>query len=922
MTLRRKLLLVALSTLALLGACGAVFAGDPAGKSLDLFGLVAPSFTSFGVRDGLPDPVVVTIRTDRDGMVWAGTQHGLAWYDGRRWHALHDPALDGYVDQLFLDHAGTLWASSRAFGLARYDGKRWQLVGASDGMTSRRIRRLVEVGTGVHERLWAVSWNDGLFYFAGGRWHADPGNAGLPHADTLAFAQTETVGGHERQWVGTGGSGLWYRHGVEPWRRFKLGGFNPTSVESLYVSHAGGHEALWISAFGDGLWRLDANGVRGWSVALGTLPTDDLYNIVGTPAPGGGEAIWAASRAGLVRIYHDQATVFDRRYGLPSNAVRGISYWRSPGGDAVLWLATENGIARTLVGGRAWTTASLLGADSTGVFGVLLDHDPASGAARLWVASWGSGLGLYEYGRWRTFTATGGQLPSADIRFVKREDDLAGQPTVWLGTRFGNLVRVHAGPRFETIPTPWPHTAGQVLEDMLSRRVDGQVEQWFATGQSGIYRRRGSSWTAFRPAGVTGPWTVFALLNQSTHDGRQWLWATSDRGLARFDGSQWTLVNTELGLHATGLLGLNLIPDAAGHAILWVGSLHHGMLRVDVTDPLHPHVITTPLPPAPDPTAYDALRAAGGDIYVCTNSGVQRLTPTAHGYASRVFSTRDGMINEECNAGAQFIDSEGRFWTGTLGGVTVYSPAWDRPDRQAKPLRLTTVTLDGKATDGSRITVPPGRHDLRVAFALLSWRQENRSQFRTFLAGFDPHAGAWSTDDARDIGALPPGEYVLHIEARDYAGNVSTPILLPITVEPEWWQHRWVRALVALVLLLLVYGVFRWRVLALHRRQRVLEAQVAARTVDLDRANRRLLELSNHDALTGLYNRRRFMDVLLHGTGDPTRDTALIMLDVDWFKQYNDTWGHPAGDVALRVVAGALRRHTPGGGGDRRALWR
>lgn len=601
-----------LAGLALLCAWGAACASGPAAKSLDLFGLVAPSFTSFGVRDGLPDPVVVTIRTDRDGMVWAGTQHGLAWYDGRRWHALHDPALDGYVDQLFLDHAGTLWASSRAFGLARYDGKRWQLVGASDGMTSRRIRRLVEVGTGAHERLWAVSWNDGLFYFAGGRWHADPGNAGLPQATTLAFAQTETLGGHERQWVGTGGSGLWYRDGAGPWQRFHLGRFNPSSLESLYVSHIHGHEALWISAFGAGLWQLDADGVRGWSVALGTLPTDELYNIVGTPTPGGGEAIWAASRAGLVRIYHDQATVFDRRYGLPSNAVRGISYWRSSGGDEVLWLATEHGIARTLVGGRAWTTASLLGADSTGVFGVLLDHDPASGAARLWVASWGSGLGLYTDGRWRYFTTAGGVLPSSAIRFVKREDDLAGQPAIWLGTQFGYLVRVRAGPSFATVPTPWPHASGQVLEDMLSRRVDGQVEQWFATGKSGVYRRRGSAWTAFQPAGVAGPWAVHALLNQRTRDGRQWLWATSNRGLARFDGDHWTLVDAGLGVHASELLGLNLIPDAAGHAILWVGSQYHGMLRLDVTTPLHPRLVTTPLPSPPDPAAYDALPDASG----------------------------------------------------------------------------------------------------------------------------------------------------------------------------------------------------------------------------------------------------------------------------------------------------------------------
>ncbi len=88
-------------------------------KSLDLFDLGAPSFTQFTTRDGLPDPVTVTVRTDHQGVVWVGTPHGLAWYDGIRWHPLDDPALGGYIKQLFVDDGGTLWACGSAFGMAR-----------------------------------------------------------------------------------------------------------------------------------------------------------------------------------------------------------------------------------------------------------------------------------------------------------------------------------------------------------------------------------------------------------------------------------------------------------------------------------------------------------------------------------------------------------------------------------------------------------------------------------------------------------------------------------------------------------------------------------------------------------------------------------------------------------------------------------
>ena len=72
-------------------------ATTPPTQPLDLFDLGAPSFTTFTTRDGLPDPVAVTLATDRQGMVWVGTPHGLAWHDGKRWHPLDDPALHGYI---------------------------------------------------------------------------------------------------------------------------------------------------------------------------------------------------------------------------------------------------------------------------------------------------------------------------------------------------------------------------------------------------------------------------------------------------------------------------------------------------------------------------------------------------------------------------------------------------------------------------------------------------------------------------------------------------------------------------------------------------------------------------------------------------------------------------------------------------------
>ncbi|MBV8621320.1 MAG: bifunctional diguanylate cyclase/phosphodiesterase [Curvibacter sp.] len=84
-----------------------------------------------------------------------------------------------------------------------------------------------------------------------------------------------------------------------------------------------------------------------------------------------------------------------------------------------------------------------------------------------------------------------------------------------------------------------------------------------------------------------------------------------------------------------------------------------------------------------------------------------------------------------------------------------------------------------------------------------------------------------------------------------------------------------------------------------------------------------------HDPLTGLYNRRQFNNVLEYEFGRSERhghEFALLMLDLDDFKDINDTYGHQVGDEALRGVAEILRQHTRKGdiaarlGGDEFAV--
>jgi len=93
---------------------------------------------------------------------------------------------------------------------------------------------------------------------------------------------------------------------------------------------------------------------------------------------------------------------------------------------------------------------------------------------------------------------------------------------------------------------------------------------------------------------------------------------------------------------------------------------------------------------------------------------------------------------------------------------------------------------------------------------------------------------------------------------------------------------------------------------SLDQRLRLLEKE----NVDLSMKNRALAEISSRDALTGLYTRWYVLDkieaemnrALRHGN-----PMSLLMLDIDHFKQINDTHGHPVGDQILQIIGQVLR---------------
>ncbi|MCB5191337.1 sensor domain-containing diguanylate cyclase [Methylobacillus arboreus] len=107
---------------------------------------------------------------------------------------------------------------------------------------------------------------------------------------------------------------------------------------------------------------------------------------------------------------------------------------------------------------------------------------------------------------------------------------------------------------------------------------------------------------------------------------------------------------------------------------------------------------------------------------------------------------------------------------------------------------------------------------------------------------------------------------------------------------------------------------------ALIKTEQELEERVALRTKEIEAVNtqlrhkeRELRYMALHDALTGLANRTLMNDSLKRALARAGRDNSLVavlLIDLDGFKEVNDSYGHAAGDLVLQVVAARLRKVT------------
>ncbi len=870
-----------------------------------------PRFGTIDRGDGLDSLSISSIQQDKYGFLWFGSQGGLNRYDGKKLQSFtHDPfnlnsIPNDLIQTLFYEEEeNILWIGTYS-GLSRYDidtdqfTNYWKQEESSSGLSNNVVVALAKgsggsiwVGTleglnvlspddesivqveTAHEtirsllldssnRLWIGSYG-GLQYWDEERQQAVTPDIELPSDFVMSITEPEPG----RLLVGLWGGGM-----VEYWPESGRTKLYELPDDRIYTVLESSDGTKWAGSWGGGLWARPVGGEPVWfeNSENSELASPIIYNLFEDSAG----LVWVGTNGGGVHYLSPRRRNFRVYYYEPNNP----------------------------------------GSISDGKIEVI--HEGSDGNLY---------LGIYSGGLNRINRKTG-----EVTKFKHNEDDPDSisndiinciyedsRDNFWIGTNEGLNRFNPETERFETwtedIHPETPLTHGIIY--WITETDDGRL--WIATYGEGIDRydpETGKLDNFHHDSADPGSLSdniVYRILQKS--DGSVWI-ATND-GLNRFisdtEGFKHYFHDAKNPETISADNIRPLIEDSQGR--LWVGTYSGGLNRYDRHQDRFFHYTTRD-----GLGSNNVLAIVEGDdnrIWVSTRGGINIINPKTD--EVELLDERDGLFGVFFNYG-HFKDNEGSIYFGGSHGVTRIVSNRQFRNTHKPPVHITNVSVLGKAVehdsiifDGADLTILHTENYISFEFVALDYESPRHNKYAYMLEGFDKE---WTDSGTRSYASytnLPPGTYRFRVTGsnNDAVWN-EEGAALTLTVTAPWYRKWWAFVLFAVGFFGMITLVLRYRearVLAFQNK----ELEYTNRL--LERANTDLERLSIHDGLTGLYNRRYFDTSFEDEVQRAKRGghpLALLMIDIDYFKQFNDTYGHIAGDTALEKIAEALREAVP-----------
>jgi diguanylate cyclase (GGDEF)-like protein len=932
-------------------------------------------FEHLNLEHGLPQSTVFTIHQDKQGFMWFGTQDGLARFDGYDFKVFKHSTKDSTsisnnsIRAIAEDKAGFLWIGTFGGGLNRFDPKKEQFIRFnSSSKTETKLSHDYISSIVVSEKgnLWIGTMGGGVNHF-------NVKAAEFKHykfnINNLNSLSNDDVRGIEEDkqgniWIGTFGGGLnRFNPNKSKFTYFRtnendINSLSDDRVSTIKIDKRGD---IWIGTevglnrfnfkkrifnryFHDENNNNSLSDNRIWSI------TEDHKNNIWIGANG-------TNGGGLnkLNVNTGHFSRYTSKPNEPSSLSRNKIWSLFEDKDNNMWVGTAVGglnrvnLKKAFFNLHHYQSNNANSLNNNEVYAIA-----GNGDGNVYIGTDGGGVNYFDtkLGLFTHYTQDNNDINSLSDNNV-RAIELDKKGNVWIGTGGGGLNY------FDPITAKFKHfrakqgdstTINNDKVTAIAETDDGKV--WFGTfgGGINIFNPENDQFKFYKFDESQKSSLSSNFINVIIQDENLNIWiGTRGGGLNLYNVNSQSFQRFQHDFNDPNSLSNNdvrdIFEDSEGN--LWVGTTIGLNLFEKNTGQFKSFNVNNGLR---NDYIYRIEEDNNRNLWLSTNHGISQFKLNTLSFKN--FDVTDGLQSNEFNTGASFKSHNGEIYFGGINGINSFYPENFAEDASMPSVVLTDVLLFNKSValtsieknqppqealtldtsinylDG--ITLTHKENVITFEFSALHFTNPKKNRFSYKLVGFDEDWNSTSFDKRRATYTnLNSGDYVFNVRASnaDSVWNMAGTSIR-VTVLPPAWKTWWAYTIYVLIGVVIIWG-FIWtqrkKVLLERQLSNQLEATVAERTEQLQKAYSQLEEVSLTDQLTGLKNRRFLMKNLQIDIAQCKRkyenwlniknaekpednDLIFYLIDIDNFKLVNDTYEHAAGDKVLIQIKDILNQ--------------